>query len=329
MSTTTIERGTGTMAERMGAEAERPQEPAGTTYTYEETLRAAQRVNWRIEEILGDRRLDFSRPFMPETLARVEGLSFLTPAEKRTLNQIRGNTYLYIFGLVEEFILPFVLDHARPRLADDDYRVRALLQFAGEEAKHIQLFRSFRERFEAGFGTPCAVIGPPQEIARAVLAKHPLAVALTILHIEWMTQRHYLDSVKDDQGLDPLFSSLLKHHWMEEAQHAKLDMLMVEALAAVSTPREIVGAVDGYLEIGGMLDAGVLQQTRFDMEAFSRATGRSLTEAEQEEFLAVQHQAARWTYLGTGMTHPKFLATVERMLPGSRARLEQVAPMFS
>ena len=38
-----------------------------------------------------------------------------------------------------------------------------------------------------------------------------------------MTQLHYLDSVKDDGDLDPLFKSLLRHHWMEEAQHAKLD----------------------------------------------------------------------------------------------------------
>ena len=75
------------------------------------------------------------------------------------------------------------------------------------------------------------MIGPPREVAKAVLAHDPLAVALVILHIEWMTQRHYIESVKDDQDLDPLFKSLLKHHWMEEAQHAKLDTLMVEALA--------------------------------------------------------------------------------------------------
>ena len=63
------------------------------------------------------------------------------------LNHIRGHEYLCIFGLVEEFILPFVLDHARTRLHDDDYRIRALLQFAGEEAKHIQLFRRYHAPF--------------------------------------------------------------------------------------------------------------------------------------------------------------------------------------
>jgi hypothetical protein len=42
--------------------------------------------------------------------------------------------------LVEEFILPFVLDHARPQLQGDDYRVRAFLAFAAEEAKHNKIF---------------------------------------------------------------------------------------------------------------------------------------------------------------------------------------------
>jgi hypothetical protein len=298
-------------------------------YNYQETVAAAQRVNWKIEDIIGgERRLDFARSFMPESLARVEGMDFLTAAERRTLNQIRGNAYLCIFGLVEEFILPFVMDHARPMLHGDDWRVRALLQFAGEEAKHIHLFKRFREEFEKGFGTRCEVIGPPEEIARAVLSKHPLSVALVILQIEWMTQRHYLDSVRDDRDLDPQFKSLLKHHWMEEAQHAKLDTLMVESLAAACTPEEIARAVDGYLEIGGMLDAGLMQQAAFDSDAFERATGRHLSETRKESFMTIQRQANRWTYLGTGMTHPKVLETFERIMPGARAKLESVAPAF-
>ena len=192
------------------------------SYSYQAALAASRRVNWRVEDIIGgDKRLDFSKPFMPESLARVESLDFLSAAEKRTLNQIKGNTYLCIFGVIEEFILPFVMDHARSQLQGDDYRLRALLQFAGEEAKHIHLFKRFREEFENGFGIDCGVIGPPEAIAQTVLAHDPLAVALAILQIEWMTQRHYLDSVKDDQELDPQFKSLLKHHWMEEAQHTR------------------------------------------------------------------------------------------------------------
>jgi hypothetical protein len=298
-------------------------------YTYQSALAASEGVRWRIEDIIGgDRRLDFTRPFMPESLARVEGLQFLTPYERRTLNQIRGNAYLCIFGLVEEFILPFVLDHARPQLRDDDYRVRALLQFASEEAKHIQLFKRFREEFERGFGTPCEVIGPPEEIARAVLAHDPLGVALAILHIEWMTQRHYTESVKDDTGLDPQFKSLLKHHWMEEAQHAKLDTLMVEALAAGRTAEQVASGVEQYLAVGGLIDGGLRQQVEFDMQALMRATGRSLSGEEKEEFRRVQLRANRWTYLGTGMTHERVLETLEALAPAARARVEGVAPAF-
>jgi hypothetical protein len=298
-------------------------------YSYQAALAASQKVNWRVEDIIGgDKRLDFSKPFMPESLARVEALDFLSAGEKRMLNQIRGNAYLCTFGLVEEFILPFLLDHARPQLQGDDYRVRALLQFAGEEAKHIHLFKRFREEFANGFGSSCAVIGPPEAIARAVLAHDPLAVALTILHIEWMSQRHYLDSVKDDQELDPQFKSLLKHHWMEEAQHARLDTLMVEALAAGRGPREIEKAVEEYVEIGGFLDGGLKQQMQFDLEAFERATNRTLNVSEREKFVAVQTQANRWTYLGSGMTHPNFRATLQSLSPAAGKRVEQIAPVF-
>jgi hypothetical protein len=36
----------------------------------------------------------------------------------------------------------------------------------------------------------------------------------------------------------------------------------------------------------------------------------------------------RWTYLGTGMTHPNFLATVEEIKPEARKQIEEMAPAF-
>ena len=299
-------------------------------YSFEDSLEASEKVNWRVEDLIGDgKHLDFTCPFLPDTLARVERLDFLTPEERLALNQIRGHDYLYIFGLVEEFILPFVLDHVRPMLHGNDARVRAFLNFAGEEAKHIDLFKRFRTDFLSSFGSDCEVIGPPEAIAQAILAKHPLAIALVILQIEWMTQRHYLDSVANNQRLDPQFKSLLKHHWMEEAQHAKLDTLMVRAIGDACTAQERANAIDGYLEIGGMLDAGLMQQVQFDFESLKRATGRVFTPEETDRFFAVQRQATRWTFLGTGMSHRNFLATVELLQPGSRARLNEIVPLFS
>jgi hypothetical protein len=299
-------------------------------YNFKDVLGRSERITWRVEDLIGEgKTLDFSKHFMPEDLARTDGMTFLTPTEKRTLNQIRGHAYLSIFGLVEEFIVPFVLDHARPFINGEDYRARAFLEFASEEAKHIHLFRRFRQEFVGGFSTVCKVIGPADAVAKHILSHHPLSVALVILHIEWMTQRHFMESVHDNGALDPQFKSLLKHHWMEEAQHAQLDTLMAESLAQAMTQAEIDKAVDGYVEIGVFLDNGLKQQTAFDLEAFEAGTGRRLTPAERESFMTVQHQANRWTYLGSGMTHKSFLDTLGKISPAKRAMIEGIAPTFT
>jgi hypothetical protein len=301
-----------------------------TTYNYQETLAASVKANWRVEDIIGgDKRLDFTRPFMPDSLARVNSIEFLSHDEKILLNQIRGYGYLCTFGLVEEFILPFVLDHVRPHLIGDDYRTRALLQFASEEAKHIHLFNEFAKEFQKGFVTFCETIGPPEEISKAVLSHGPLGVALVILGTEWATQKHYLESIRDDDELDPQFKSLLRHHWIEEAQHTKVDTLMVQALTDNLTEAEIERGINDYASIGGLVDGGLKQQVEFDMQALQRATGRTLNEAEQTQFRSIQLQALRWTYLGSAMTHPNFLATVGEFNPSVRTRIEEMAPVFS
>jgi hypothetical protein len=299
-------------------------------FNFSDVLASSAKAAWQVEDVLPPQaELDFGRRFLPEALARTDALAFLSGDEKRVLNQIRGHEYLTIFGLVEEFILPFVLDHARPHLNGDDHRVRALLNFAGEEAKHIHLFRLFHRRFTEGFGTPCESIGPAEAIAAEVLRHDPLSVALVILMIEWMTQSHYLDSVRGDPDLDPLFKSLLKHHWMEEAQHAKLDTLMVEALAEGRDEAAIQAAMDGFLEIGAFLDGGLEAQTALNLDAFERASGRTLGPEQRDRLLTQQHQALRWTYLGSGMVHPKFTATLAALSPAARDRISAVAPAFA
>ena len=298
-------------------------------YNFKDVLRTSARAAWQIEDVLPEgSRLDFSRDLLPENLARTADAPGLNAEQRRILNQIRGHEYLTIFGLVEEFILPFVLDHARPQLDGDDERVRALLNFAGEEAKHIHLFKLFHQLFTAEFGTECAVIGPPDAIASKVLGHDPLAVALLILHIEWMTQRHYVDSIHHDGDLDPLFKSLLKHHWMEEAQHAKLDTLMVAALAEGRDEAGIQKAIDEYLELGMFLDNGFKAQAEMNLEALVKATGVWLAADDRTNLIAQQHQALRWTYIGSGMTHPKFVATLGAVSPAARDRIAEVAPAF-
>src|SRR5215217_269614 len=262
-------------------------------FNYEATLASSLRAQWQLDEVLRpDQNLDFARNFMPESLARTAVLDSLNPFEQRILNQISAHQYLSIFGVVEEFILPFLMDHARDDLRDDDWRVRALLNFASEEAKHIHLFKRFHEAFVRGFPVECQVIGPSEEIGAKVLGHDPLAVGLVILMIEWMTQAHYLGSIRDNGDLDPLFKSLLRHHWMEEAQHAKLDTLIVEALAEGKSEEQIDKAIDEFFEIGAFLDGGLKQQAVFNLDALEKVIGRKIE--NRAELLAQQHQAARW-----------------------------------
>jgi hypothetical protein len=154
-------------------------------------------------------------------------------------------------------------------------------------------------------------------------------VALVILQIEWMTQRHYVESVRDDHNLDEQFKSLLRHHWMEEAQHAKLDTLMVESLASTCGAGEIDTAFDEYAAIGELIDGGLQQQARFDLDAFERASGRRLNADERDELYGAQRQALRWTFLGSGMSHERFLSTVEALRPAARTHIEEMTAAFS
>jgi hypothetical protein len=298
-------------------------------FNYEATLASSLRAQWKLDDVLRtDQELDFSRNFMPESLVRISALHSLNPFEQRILNQIAAHQYLSIFGIVEEFILPFVVDHARPQLlGNDDYRVRAILNFAGEEAKHIQLFKRFHAAFVRGFPVECQMIGPSDAIGAEILRHDPLAVGLVILMIEWMSQQHYLGSIRDDGDLDPLFKSLLKNHWMEEAQHAKLDTLIVEALAEGRSEEQIDKAVDEFFEIGAFLDDGLKQQAAFNLDALEKAIGRRLE--DRDDIIAQQHQAARWTYIGSGMVHERFQATLKDLSARAAERIAEAAPLFA
>ena len=297
-------------------------------FTYEAALASSLRAQWELDDVLRvDQALDFTRSMMPESLARTATLGTLNSSEQRLLNQISAHQYLHIFGVVEEFILPFLVDHARPALHGNDWRIRALLNFASEEAKHIHLFKRFHAAFVRGFPVECGLIGPSEAIGAKVLSHDPLAVGLVILMIEWMTQAHYLGSIREDGDIDPLFKNLMKHHWVEEAQHAKLDTLIVDALAEGRSEAEIDQALDEFFEIGIFLDNGLKAQAEFNLAALEKVIGRTLN--DRDTILAQQHQAARWTYLGSGMVHERFRATLEAISPRAAARVAEVAPIFA
>lgn len=304
--------------------------PIQHNYSYEKTLTDSLKIHWNVDDLIGgSKTLDFSRPFLPDTLTRTNSAQALSAKERLVLNHIRGATYLHLFGLVEEFILPFTVDRAKDGLATDKLRTRALLGFAEEEAKHQQLFQRFAAEFAKGFETPIEFIGPAAAIADAVLSHSPLSVAILILHLEWLTQRHYLESVKTDETLDAQFVSLLKHHWQEEAQHAKLDTLVLAELASTASPSEIDSAIDEFLEIASLLDGGLQQQVDFDLVALEKAIGRSLPDGERAKLRADQLRSYRYTFLVSGLEQPNFAAAVYELSPNRAAKVKATIESLS
>lgn len=296
---------------------------------YQSIWQTANRINWNIQDLIGgDKRLNFTQPFLPDALVGINTIQCLNNEEKLKLNQIRGNSYLSLFGLCEEFILPSVVEHINQIRWNNLYATQAFLHFAEEESKHILLFQRFAEDFEQGFGTICECIGPTHTICDRILNHHPLAVALTTLHIEWMTQRHYLESVRDNQGLDPQFCRLLRYHWLEEAQHAKLDALMVQDIARSLSPEEIKGAIADYFTIVDLLDQGLQQQVQLDLESLSRATNRWFSDVERTEIQTIQIQSYRWTFLWSGMTHQNVGRIFNEIYPSSETLLLEKAQNF-
>lgn len=287
--------------------------PQTSVNAFDQALKSALRVNWRIEDLIGDDKpLDFGKPFLPESLARVTSIDGLSDIEKVILNQIRGNSYLHLFGVVEEFIVPTVIDHVRSSGYRNLSATQALLHFAEEESKHIRLFRQFAAEFEAGFGSRCDGIGPVQDIVNHVISHQPLGVMLVILYIEWMTQQHYLASVRGNYGenLDPQFCSLLRHHWLEEAQHAVLDTLMVEQLVQSLAADEIQAGIDDFFAILEFLHGGLMAQVQLDIASLERATGQVYADAIKQSIEAVQTKAYEWTFIASGLIHPNFLRTI-------------------
>jgi hypothetical protein len=300
-------------------------------YDYRTTLEASHRINWKLEDVIAGRTLDFGKPFLPEALAGVDGIHCLSAAEKLKLNQIRGFTYLYLFGVVEEYIVPALLEHAGTTSPGDDHEMRALLRFAEEEAKHIQLFKWFVGEFQRGFATPCGTIGPAREIAAAVLNHSRFGVFLATLQIEWLTQRHYVESVKDNarERLDPLFVSLLRHHWLEESQHAKLDTLILDKLASGLDGQRIESGIDDYMDIGKVLDGGLAAQVELDLESLQSAIGRLLSADAKAEIRQAQLKAYRWTFLLSGITHPSFDKSLREVSAPGHARVAELARAIS
>ena len=295
-------------------------------YDYDNCIRGSEKANWQLDAVFPEgTTLNFARPFLPEALAPTLKLTFLSEIERRTLNQIAGNAYLNLFAFVEEYILATVVKHAQAELFGDHQAIRALVRFADEEVKHQQLFDRYKRAFARDFGSPARVLDNAVQVAGVVLSKSPIAVLLLTLHIEHMTQQHYTEAVRDDTGLDPFLQSLLKHHWLEESQHAKSDALELKKLVADASGEQIDAAFEQYLELGGAIGGLLQQQAEMDAASLEQKIGRTLAADQRSALIAEQLRGYQRTFLVAGMTNPSVQQIFTQLSPQKAARVREVA----
>ena len=305
------------MSDRSGTESARG------SYSYAECLSNAYRVNWKISDVLGGRHFDASRHWLPARLSGAGRIACLTPAEKLKLSQVEMGAYAHLFGFVEEFIAPKMLALARDFEIDRRPAFDALTNFAAEEVKHMNLFREVRVSVDGTLGFPLALLPGAPDVARAVLSKHTGAVLLLTAAIEWLTQLHYLSCFEGDEALDPFTRDIFKSHWMEEAQHARVDHLETLRAFRAMSAAEKDRAIDDLIELVSAMDGLLQTQARLDVENLQACLWRRLGPAEQQEIQAGVLAAKRYAFIESGITHPNFQELLGLVTtPAQRERLQ-------
>ena len=279
-----------------------------TTYSYAECLQTAYRINWRIADVVGTHQFDPTRRWLPSQLSAADRISCLTDEERTKLTHVEMGAYAHLFGYVEEFIAPKMVGLARDFEIDDRVAFDALVNFAAEEVKHMNLFREIRALVDGAVRFPLARVGDEKAVARVVLAKNTGAVLLLTAAIEWFTQAHYLTAFKDDTTLDAFTKHIFKHHWLEESQHAKMDHLETLRAFEPMTPVEKDNAIDDLIGLVAAVDGLLQQQAALDVQNLETYLGRTLKATQKQEVHAEVLRAKRYVFIESGVTHQNFQA---------------------
>jgi hypothetical protein len=88
-------------------------------------------------------------------------------------------------------------------------------------------------------------------------------------------------------------------------------------------------AIDEVLELGGAIDGLLQQQIGMNIDALEVATARVFSEAERAEITAETLKAWRYTFLVSGLEHPKVVKVVEEITEAGAAKFRGVAEALS
>jgi hypothetical protein len=280
---------------------------AADSKRYAHSIEVSKRVRFEIDrDVIRGRKLDFARKFLPDGLSKIERLDFLGAEEKRLFSQVQGRTYANMFGLVERFIGPKILDVSRDHWLGDQVAFEALVRFTDEELKHQEMFRRIDALCAEGMPPGYTFLPSANDVAGAVLGQPTWSVLALICHIELFVLAHYRQSIEKDENLSELWRDVFAFHAREEAQHAIMDEIEWRRADAGLTAAQRDQAVDGLIALVGAVD-GILQlQAKADTDYFLRTAGRSFNRAQVDTIGTTFLYAYRWQYITSGVQDERF-----------------------
>jgi hypothetical protein len=292
----------------------------GDTRRYARCIEISKRVRFDIDrDVIRGRRFDFTRKFLPDGISKVNELEFLNVDEQRQLSQIQGRTYANMFGLVERFIGPKILDVSRDHWLGDQVKFEALVRFTDEELKHQELFRRIERLAAEDMPEGYDFLPQPNDVASVVLGKSTWAVLALVCNIELFVLAHYRSSIDHDTGLSELYKDVFLHHAREEAQHAILDELEWRRENANLSAAERDRAIDDLIALVGAVDGLLQMQAGADADYFLKICGCALTPEERERLRAGVLRAYRWQYIVSGVEDSRFRAILADMVTPAQA----------
>jgi len=272
---------------------------------YEKSLKAA----WNLETFMRrDWRLDCNLTFKPDLHWSPEVLLQTTEAQRIRISQIRAYSYLTIICFIEEVSIALFTNILKSGLGvfSTDKQL-TLVNFMAEELKHTKVFQKFKQAFHDQSGIFCYTLTERQNFTRHLMERPSLTLLLLLYHKEVTTYFDYLDTIKARAiGLDPLFCELLRAHWVEEANHTKVDRLIFNDFL---TELDETARLDGLRQfkqvvtiICGMLET----QARFDLTTLYDWSGHRPEKPLRQLLLREQRRFYFNSYLLDGLLHKDF-----------------------
>ena len=293
-------------------------------FNYEATLASSLKGAWQLDDVLrADQELDFTRNFMPESLARTGGARHARrrrAAHPQPDPRPRISQHLRRGRGVHPALRarPCAPAAARRRLAG----ARAA-QFRGEEAKHIQLFKRFHAAFVRGFrrvpgyrpvGSDRRRSASPRSARGRAPDPDDRVDDAGALSRHDPRRRRPRSAVQE-----PAAASLDRGSAARQARHAD------RRSAGRRPQRGRDRQRDGRLLRDRRLPRQRPQPRPASTSTRSRGD-RPQARRTAKTIVEQQHQAARWTYLGSGMVHERFKATLGDLSPGGRPRRRSRTP---